>query len=103
MGAALRGLSGAKGNQQVGDQRRRGRGLKLRGGGWRGGLGRGRKDELHRLGEGDVGRGLLLQLSQTQMTAPAPWKTHIRRSERVIVKPADLIPCFTQSVKQHCK
>lgn len=56
MGAALRGLGGAKGNQQAGgsEEEREG-GLKLRGGGWRGGLGTGGEDELHRLGEGDVG------------------------------------------------
>lgn len=45
---------------------------------------KGREDEapLHRLSEGDVGRGLLLQLSQTQMTAPAPWNTHTHGRER---------------------
>lgn len=62
---------------------------------------RGREDVLCRLSQGDVGRGLLLQLSQTQMTAPAPCKAHrsatsqIRRSITAIVKPAGLISCFT--------
>lgn len=41
----------------------------------------GEKDEVQlcRLSESDVGWGLLLQLSQTQMTAPAPCDKH--RSE----------------------
>lgn len=62
---------------------------------------KGREDEAqhHRLSEGDVGWGLLLQLSQTQMTAPAPCTTHTQSSITAIVKPCGLILHFRQSVK----
>lgn len=52
-----------------------------------------------RLGERDVGRGLLLQLPQTQMTAPAPCGKH--RSE---VQPWGLVlhpPARWRKLKRH--
>lgn len=50
--------------------------------------------QLCRLSEGDVGRGLLLQLSQTQMTAPAPCDKHTSEVQRCCCGATWISPSF---------